>query len=737
MRIRYRLALLFAVCYGTCVLAQDTRVGLVLSGGGAKGYAHIGALRVIEESGVRVDYIGGTSMGAVVGGLYAAGYSADQLEQLLRSIDIMAELQDAVEREDRTIYEKLYNEKYLLSISMDDFGIQLPTALSDGQRVHDLFANWTARVGHIRDFRRLPIPFLSIATDIETGDAVVIESGMLAEAMRASAALPGVLSPYELNGQLLTDGGVSNNYPAEEIKAKGMDYILGVSVESDPLKAGEITSVADLILQIAFFQANRRNLEQYEITDLDIRPDLSGFTVLSFSDIDTLINAGYLAAMDMKPTLDSLASLQRASGSRRDTTPAPVPQMLNVGRVNISGSEELSDRQVLSFFDDSIPGEISWEKFREGLADLHVTGRFANINYRWDYLDEAEEEVALDMVFEQVPAFGQQLRLGLHYDPLYRANLLLNLTLYDQLVDNSMLSLDLIAGNRLRYRQDYRINRVNGTAFGLRTWLDYADVGFDVAEVPFDPIGVTLQRVDFRFNDWSGEAYWDFRQTHNSFTGVAAGVKYYQTTSDQLESADTASLFTLQDDLYFVGRTYFLYDKMDQPHFPLRGFSINANARAIRILGDPRGRWAFNGDLDFVGMLPLTERASLGLELSAGGFLEQTALPYLYYLGGINRRLLNNFKPFPGLDIGEASGSRLAMAEVFWRQRLFTSHYVHAGGRAAYIENPDQFPSSIGGGWIEGLVLGYGLSTPLGPVELTYGLGPQGGGLYFYLGHWF
>ena len=737
MRLRTLLALLFTVLYGTCVLAQNTRVGLVLSGGGARGYAHIGALRVIEESGVRVDYIGGTSMGAVVGGLYAAGYSADQLEQLLRSIDILAELQDAVDREDRTIYEKLYNEKYLLSISMEDFGIQLPTALSDGQRVHDLFANWTARVGHIRDFRRLPIPFLSIATDIETGDAVVIEDGMLAEAMRASAALPGVLSPYELNGKLLTDGGVSNNYPAEEIKAKGMDYILGVSVENDPLKAGEITSVADLILQIAFFQANRRNLEQYEITDLDIKPDLSGFNVLSFNDIDTLISSGYLAALEMKPTLDSLAALQGASGSRRDTTPARVPQTLNVRRVEISGSEELSDRQVLSFFEDSIPGEISWEKFREGLTDLHVTGRFANINYHWDLLDAEREEIDLDLVFEQVPAFGQQLRLGLHYDPLYRANLLLNFTLYDLLVDNTLLSLDLIAGNRLRYRQDYRVNRVNGSAFGLRTWLDYADVGFDVDEVPFEPIGVTLERVDFRFNDWTGEAYWDLRQTHNSFTGVAAGIKYYQTTSDQLESADTASLFTLRDDFYFVGRTYLLYDKLDQPHFPLRGFSINANARAIRMLSDSDGRWAFNGDVDFIGMIPLAKRASLGIEFSAGGFLEETALPYLYYLGGINRRLLNNFKPFPGLDIGEASGSRLAMAELFWRHRFFTNQYLHVGGRAAYIENPDQFPSSIGGGWIEGLVVGYGLNTPLGPIELTYGLGPQGAGLSFYLGHWF
>ncbi|WP_116126307.1 patatin-like phospholipase family protein [Lewinella sp. IMCC34183] len=732
------LALLLTCMLCTCVRAQgDTKVGLVLSGGGAKGYAHIGALRVIEESGVRIDYIGGTSMGAVVGGLYAAGYSADQLEQLLRSIDIMDELQDAVEREDRTIYEKLYNEKYLLSISMQDFSIQLPTALSDGQRVHDLFSNWTADVGHIRDFDDLPIPFLAVATDIESGDALVIEEGMLAEAMRASAALPGVLSPYELNGHLLTDGGVSNNYPAEEVKEKGMDYVLGVSVEADPLKADEISSVADLIMQIAFFQANRRNLEQYEVTDLDIKPALDGFTVLSFSDIDTLINAGYLAALELKPTLDSLAATQRANRSTRDTSDVQIPEYLNVGTLKISGSEELSDRQILSFFDDQLPGKISWEDFRQGLTDLHVTGRYANINYRWEYIDEESEKVALELIFEQLPAFGQQARLGLHYDPVYRANLLLNLTLFDQIVDNSTTSLDLIAGERLRYRFDYRVNRINGSAFGLRSRHDYADVGFDVDDIRNDELGIVLDRVDFRFSDWNAELYWDIRQTHNSFTGIAAELKYYVTGSDQIQEVDTAQLFTLEDDFYFVPKIYLRYDKLDRPHFPLRGFTIDAEARAIRDVSNGVPGWAYNADVDFLGMIPLAEKASLGIEMSLGGFTGRSALPYRYYLGSTNRKLMNNFKPFPSLDFAEASGNNLLMAEVFWRQRLFSNHYLHLGARGARIGNPYNVPSSIDKSYIGAGVVSYGLDTPLGPIELVYGAGTSGGALYFYLGHWF
>ena len=713
-------------------------VGLVLSGGGAKGYAHIGALRVIEEAGVKVDYIGGTSMGAIIGGLYSAGYSADQLEQLLRSIDIMSELQDAIAREDRTIYEKLYNEKYLLSISMKDFGIQLPTALSDGQRVHDLFANWTAEVGHIRDFSKLPIPFLAVATDIETGDAVVIESGMLAEAMRASAALPGVLSPYELDGRLLTDGGVSNNYPAEEVKAKGMDFILGISVEADPLKAGDIKSVGDLIMQIAFFQANRRNVEQYETTDLDIKPDLDGYTVLSFGDIDTLINAGYTAALAMRPQLDSLAALQGDTLSLRDTTPVTVPEYLNVASLDIRGSVELSDRQLLSYFPDTLPGRISWADFREGLTALHVTGRYANINYQWTYTDDAEDEVDLELVFEQSSAFGQQLRLGLHYDQVYRGNLLLNLSVYDLIVDNTLTSLDVIAGNRLRYRFDYRVERVNGTAFGLRSRLDYADVGFDVPETRVDPLRITLERLDFRFNDLHTELYWDLRQTRNSFTGVAAGLKYYATDSDQVAAADTTGLYALNHDLYFVGKTYLRYDKLNQPYFPLRGFSIDAVARAVHQLSEGPTDWAYNVDIDFHGLLPLGEKQAIGLDLSAGGFIDATSLPYRYYLGSNNQKLQNNFKPFASLQLGEASGSYLLLAEVFYRRRLFTNHFLRAGVRSARLGNPENFPASVRRENLTAGLLGYGIASPLGPIELTYAYGDHGRSeFYFNLGHWF
>ena len=732
--------ILFFLLIGTTFLSaqtKDLKVGLVLSGGGARGYAHIGALQVMEEAGIRVDYIGGTSMGSIVGGLYASGYTAFQLEKMLRSTDIMAELQDAIGRDNRTIYEKLYNEHYLIGLSLKDFAIQLPTALSDGQRIHDLFSHWTANVHTTTDFSKLPTPFLCVGTDIETGEAIVLETGRLADAMRASAALPGVITPYKMNGHIMTDGGVSNNYPAEEIKNKGMDYVIGITVEQDPYSADQINSLDKLLLQIAFFQATRRNIEQYAITDIDIKPDLGDYSQLSFEAIDDLIKAGRLAAEAQLATLDSIAS-QQQSRPRVDTV--SMPDSLNATIVEVLGNEDLSRRQVLSFFNGGLPGRIDWLDFRDGLVALFATGRYVNVDYSWEAISGKEDEVKLVLDLKQSPDFGQRLRLGLHYDQEYRSNILVGLTLNDLIFDNTQTTIDLIGGSRFRYRADFRINRANGSALGLRSRLHYADIGFDLPEIMGTPGGLLIERLNFHFNDLNAELYWDFRQTDNSFTGIAAELKYYQNSSEQLAAADSSSLFRLGDDNYFVPNAYFLYDKLDDRHFPMSGFSINAKIRAIINIGEPLAEgneWAVNGDFQTLLLFPLSQKVSLGTELNAGGFLEKSSLPYRYYLGSNNRNLMNNFKLFPSLELGKASGDNLLMGELFSRFHPGGGHYFTLGCRAARLGNAEGLPSSVKKDWLVAGRLTYGLNSPLGPIELTYAHGNTGKELYFNLGYWF
>ena len=367
------LTLCLVFSFSLSAQQDDFKVGLVLSGGGALGYAHIGALQVLEEAGIRVDYVGGTSMGSIVGGLYASGYRADSLESMLRRTDILSILEDEVGRNNRTFYDKLYNEHYIIGLSLKNFSPQLPAALSNGQRVRDLFSHWTADVHNIRDFSKLPIPFLTVGTDLTTGEAVLLESGNLPDAMRASAALPGALSPHRIGDIIMTDGGLANNYPAEEVKAKGMDYVIGVTVEQDPYSAEEVNSLDKLLLQIAFFQATQRNVEQYAVTDLDIDPDLSGYSQLSFEAIDALVEAGRVAARKQLPLLQEIAAKQ-SGDARKELKKRDIPEYLNATVVEISGNKELSRRQLLGYFDNKLPGKVRWDDFREDLTAIRTKG---------------------------------------------------------------------------------------------------------------------------------------------------------------------------------------------------------------------------------------------------------------------------------------------------------------------------------------------------------------------------
>src|SRR5690554_945681 len=221
-----RLLLFIFVLIPVLAISQqkdDVKVGLVLSGGGAKGLAHIGALKVIEEAGIEIDYIGGTSMGAIVGGLYAVGYTPAQMDSLFQVLDFEELIRDRLPRSSKTFIERAHNERYTLTLPFDHFKIGFPSGLSKGQNLYNLMSNLMHHVHQVEDFSKLPIPFFCIAADIETGQTVMLDHGSLPDAVAASAAIPTIFSPVELDDRLLIDGGVFNNYPVEELRQRGAD----------------------------------------------------------------------------------------------------------------------------------------------------------------------------------------------------------------------------------------------------------------------------------------------------------------------------------------------------------------------------------------------------------------------------------------------------------------------------------------------------------------------------------
>ena len=259
---------------------EKVKVGLVLSGGGAKGMAHIGALKVIEEAGVKIDYIGGTSMGAIVGALYASGYSATQLDSIFRNIDFNRLISDNLPRGVKTFYEKEDSERYAIKLPFDNFKIAIPQGFSGGQNIYHELVRHLYHVKDINDFSKLPIPFVCIATNVETGEQVNLESGYLPEAIMASGTLPSLFEPFTIEGKVLIDGGVVNNYPIEEVKKMGADIIIGVDVQHGLRDRSDLLSATEILLQINNFRTAEDMIVKSAQTDIYIKPDMSNYSVM-------------------------------------------------------------------------------------------------------------------------------------------------------------------------------------------------------------------------------------------------------------------------------------------------------------------------------------------------------------------------------------------------------------------------------------------------------------------------
>ena len=282
---------------------QRKKVGLVLSGGGAKGMAHIGAIKVIEEVGIPIDYVVGTSMGSIIGGLYAIGYTPEQLDSMVRKQDWTFLLSDRILRTDKNMGEREVDEKYLISVPFNKKSIQEVTGgLIKGQNIDNLFSELTLGYHDSLSFNKLPIPFACVAENLVKGQEYVFHDGVLSTAMRASMAIPGVFTPVRLDSMVLVDGGVVNNYPVNVAKQMGADIIIGVDVQSELKPANELDNAGTILGQLIDLMGQDNYLKNLKQTDVLIKVNVKGYSAASFSRtaVDSLIHRGLQAAEGKK-----------------------------------------------------------------------------------------------------------------------------------------------------------------------------------------------------------------------------------------------------------------------------------------------------------------------------------------------------------------------------------------------------------------------------------------------------
>ena len=707
---------------------SDPKVGLVLSGGGAKGLAHIGALKIIEDSGIEIDYIGGTSMGAIIGALYASGYNARQLDSIFEELDFDELIQDEIPRKAMTFYEKNETDKYAVTLPFDGFKVSFPSGLSKGQNVYNLFSKLTSHVSEINDFSKLPIPFFCMATNVETGKEVMLESGYLPQAISASGALPTLFSPVIIDEQVLVDGGVKNNYPLDELKAKGMDIIIGIDVQDSLKTRKDLNSAFDVLVQINNYRTIEEMTEKRKKTDIYINPNIDQFTVVSFDDGRKIINAGEAAASEFKDQLVNIASRQK----KRERI---IPKFLDessiyIESVEISGNVGYTRAYVLGKLKLKVPDEISYERLNEGINNLSATGSFQDINYRIVEISPGIHKLYFDLIESDTRTL---LRLGAHYDDLFRTAALINVTRKRLFTNNDIASLDIAVGDNLRYNFNYYIDKGFYWSIGLNSRYSFfeKDVKIDfidpemISEPSFD-----LNELQLKYGDLTNQLYVEtlFRRTFLAGAGIEhKWLRYLSETIGIDENNEPRTIF--ENTNYFSTYGYLKYDTFDNTFFPSQGIFFE---------GDFHLYFLANGNnIDFEEFSIAKANVGYALGLSdkftvllttEGGFKigGRNTRSFDFFVGGYGFLQINNIIPFYGYEALSLRGDTYLKSSITLDYEFIRNNHLNLSANISNVG--DQLFET--GEWIDeidysGYAIGYGLETFFGPLELKYSYSPE------------
>ncbi len=660
---------------------RNQKVGLVLSGGSARGLAHMGVIRVLEEAGVEFDVVTGASIGAIIGGLYAAGYTPDQMLAVAAAADWDHLFSDLALRRNLPVERKPEVDRLAFTLPIRRGKPRLPGGFIAGQHIGQFLTLLTWRVHPVRDFRALPLPFAAVATDAETGNAVRLESGYLPDAIRASTAIPSVFAPVEVDGRLLTDGGVARNLPAEDAHALGADVLICSDVSKPLMPADSLDNLLAVLDQTIGYRSWESTLRQRELCDVLILPDIAGLSTTAFDRAQEWAERGDSAARaaladvarlglasgppPAPPELDARkpgALTPFATGSAAPAGADPYADSVYISDVTIAGLRTASQKFVRDRLRIIVPGRVSLSDLDAGVTRLYDTGRFREVKYLLDDIETrgasaasphaetgqaarpSEERILRLTVVEERFA---RLGFGYRYDSRYKAALLASTVAFDVLGYGTRVEADVRLGEQglAEGRLTRRVGQTPEFLIGL-------DAGY--RRMPFD-----IYREELRVG--TPRAYvTNISLGAGLAIGNAAvlGVRIKGEHASLDEFAAVGEPFTGESRSYATVSALFTLDTYDRAVFPRTG------ARALA-----KSEYRFAGDdgsfvhsvLDAEGAVPLLGRLSLLGRLTVGTSTVDIPDHYHFFLGSTNSYFIfpDRQFPFPGLKALERHGRHM------------------------------------------------------------------------------
>lgn len=733
------LLFLFGIAFLHPLFAQDTitskkpKIGLVLSGGGAKGFAHIGVLKILEKAGVKIDFIGGTSMGAVVGGLYASGYNATQIDSIFSNTDFDQLIQDYIPRSSKSFFEKRNDEMYALTLPFNKFKVGVPLAFSRGMYNYCLLSRLTHKVRFVRDFDKLPIPFFCIATDIEKGEQVLLKNGYLAQAIFASSAFPSLYSPVEIDGKLMIDGGVINNYPVEEIRKMGADIVIGVDVQDDLKDRSSLNDASKILVQISNIDMIKVMDKKIKLTDIYIKPKVSEFGVISFVDGKEIQMKGELAATEVFEQLKKLAD---SSYTFKLNNIKTKKEYLQFKSISINKLESYTRSYVLGKLRIKNDQKISYQDIEDGINNLNATHNFNSISYSIEGSDNAEE-LKLNLSENTIKTF---LKFGLHYDGLYKSAALANFTNKKILFKNDVASLDVGLGDNIRYNFDYYIDNGFYWSFGIKSRFNSFARGIKTDFSNGNLLSqLSLKTININFSDLTNQAYLQTVFIQKFLIGAGLEHKYLNIISENLQPTNSI----IERSSYASVFGYMKYDSFDNKLFPKKGWLLATDIQSYLYSTDYTKRFnkysVAKAELGIVKTI--NNNISFKLQTDVGFAFGDSSIEFFdFILGGYGFNPINNFKHFYGYDFLSISGDSFIKSCFTIDYEIYKKNHINLAANYANIGD-NLFANKD---WLSkpqhtGYAIGYGLESVIGPIEIKYSWSPElrNGFTYVSVGFWF
>lgn len=739
-----RVAITWAACAAATLisaspaLAQEPQsadpgrpvIGLVLSGGGARGGAHLGVIKALEELRVPVDVIAGTSIGAAIGGLYASGMTVEEVEEFVRGIDWVAAFLNSTPRRLESFRRKREDELFLLAArpGIDNEGLSLPTGVVLGQVIDTIMARVTLPVAAVRDFDALSIPFRAVAGDLETGDAVILDGGNLGRAIRASMTVPAAMTPIEIDNRLLVDGGIANNLPITVAQQMGAERIIAIDISEKPLSRENISSIVGVTGQLTTMLTTRGTIEQIERLgddDILLTPEFSSeFSAISFESLPDTIEIGYLWTMDRSEEFLPFQLGAEDYAAYRAALPNPrTTELPTIDFIRYGDTAPLAESVIEARIHDVNVGQpLDLDALEQSLNRVYGLGIYENVRYAL-VEDGAESGLELDLIGRSVGL--DYVQLGLRYSSVSDEN-----SRFGIAASYVRTGINELGGE---WRSTFHLGEDSGFA---SDW--YQPIGPKALTFvnPSLEIGSTIRNV---FVDRELAAEVKLRSTTlelgvgREFLGwgeVRGGFRI-GSGDTRLRVGDPA---VVPFDSFHRGELFsrFSVDTLDDISFPVEG-----SFAAVEWRGSNSSVLSADGDYDQLLLQWAHARtwgrhtllSTIRYDTTISG---QTPIYGLFSLGG--------FRDLSGLHADEITGQHVT--------RLGASYYRRISDLALFPAFVG-FSAEVGNAWssrsdislnhsIWGGSIWAGVDTPVGPVFLAYGSSEGGDdAVYVFLGHLF